>query len=460
MSRRGARFRRGASRHIAGLAVLCLCAAVAARAAQPAAQPVAQPAAAPAAPLPIDLPTALRLAGAQNLDVQIAATAVDEARANRSSALEKFLPSLTPGIARTHHEGTAQAVDGSIVDVTKSSYTTGVTLSAQVPLGEALYGVLQSRQLLAAADATLGAQRQDALLAAAQDYLELVRAAAQVGVAREALAASTSYEQQLGEAVRLGIAFRGDELRVRTQSQKLQIDVQQSEQQQQLAAARLVQTLHLDPLVRLQPADAAPLPLRLAGTDASLEALLAQARAERPEVARSRAQLAAADAARRGVLYGPAIPAIGAQAFGGEFGANRDNLGSSRDYYLGLSWRIGPGGLFDLGRIRAGDARLRAAQLADAKLDDDIARQVVQARAQVESLRAQVQLGDATVAAAGETLRLTRERKQLGVGTVLEDIQAQQELVRARTQYFSSVTDLNKAQYTLLRALGGIGAVK
>jgi len=33
-------------------------------------------------------------------------------------------------------------------------------------------------------------------------------------------------------------------------------------------------------------------------------------------------------------------------------------------------------------------------------------------------------------------------------------------LVRARTQYFGSVTDLNKAQYALLRALGGISATK
>ena len=38
----------------------------------------------------IDLATALRLAGAQNLDVQLARNAVDEAHANYASAVERF----------------------------------------------------------------------------------------------------------------------------------------------------------------------------------------------------------------------------------------------------------------------------------------------------------------------------------------------------------------------------------
>ena len=50
---------------------------------------------------PIDLATTLRLAGAQNLDVQLARTAVDEARANYASAIERFLPTLAAGVRRS-----------------------------------------------------------------------------------------------------------------------------------------------------------------------------------------------------------------------------------------------------------------------------------------------------------------------------------------------------------------------
>jgi outer membrane protein TolC len=406
--------------------------------------------------LAIDLPAVMALAGARNLDVQAAVLAADEARAARTSALERFLPSLSPAIASTRHEGTTQAADGTILDVTKTSYTAGLTLAAQVPLGESVYGALQARQLVKAADAATDVQRQDSLLAAVQQYFELVRARAQLAIAREALEVSQSYGRQLEEAVSTGIAFKGDALRVQTQSQRLQIGVQQAEVGQRQAAARLVQILNLDPATVLQPAEAEPRALSVAGVAGSETELLAQALRDRPELVRSAAQVEAATAAHRATTIGPAIPSIGAQAFGGQFGANAGSAGASRDYYLGLNWRIGAGGLFDMGRIRAANARERGVRLGDEKLRAEVARQVVESHAQVVGLREQARLGESAVAAAAETLRLTRDRKQLGVGTVLEDIQAQQELVSARSQWLTAVTELDKAQYALLRALGGL----
>jgi len=403
---------------------------------------------------PIDLPAVLRLAGAQNLDVQLAQQALNEARANRTSALQKFLPALSPAISSARHEGTTQAADGTILDVEKRSYTAGVTLGAQVPLGEAIFTALQSRQLVDAAEASLRAQEQDSLLAAVQEYFELLRAEAQIAVVREALAASSNYEQQLGEAVKTGIAFRGDELRVRTQTQRLLIEEQQAVEQQRIAGARLVRSLHLDPLVMLEPADTEPLPLAITDVDTPLTTLLQQAYMNREELARSAAQLGAATEARRGAIYGPMIPSLTAQAFGGQFGTNAGSAASSRDYYLGIGWRIGPGGLFDLGRVRASNSKLATAELADQKLRDEVARQVIEAGTHASSAQQQLKLAERTLESATETFRLTRERKQLGVGSVLEDIQAQQELLRARTLYVGAITELNKAQYGLMRATG------
>jgi outer membrane protein TolC len=52
-------------------------------------------------------------------------------------------------------------------------------------------------------------------------------------------------------------------------------------------------------------------------------------------------------------------------------------------------------------------------------------------------------------------LRLTRERKQYGVGVVPEDIQAQQDLTLARSEYLTALAEYNKAQYALSKAAGG-----
>ena len=73
----------------------------------------------------------------------------------------------------------------------------------------------------------------------------------------------------------------------------------------------------------------------------------------------------------------------------------------------------------------------------------------------VQSLWAQIALSERNLGTASETLRLTRERKRYGVGIVLEDIQAQQDLTQARSEYFSALAEYNKAQYALNKAVGG-----
>ncbi|PYI87439.1 MAG: hypothetical protein DME26_06165 [Verrucomicrobia bacterium] len=68
---------------------------------------------------PIDLPTVLRLANAQNLDIQIARERLKEAKANHESAVEQFFPWISPNAAFRRHENRIQAVDGTMLDVSR-----------------------------------------------------------------------------------------------------------------------------------------------------------------------------------------------------------------------------------------------------------------------------------------------------------------------------------------------------
>jgi outer membrane protein TolC len=406
----------------------------------------------------IDLAAALRLARAQNLDVQIARERLNEAKANHGQAMARFLPWISAGVGFRRHEGRTQAVGGELLDVDKQSIAIGPTVTAQVDIGDALFATLAARQLLDASNAAVTVQQQDSTLNAATGYFDLARAKALVEVARDALQTSASYEQQVRAAVAAGVAFKGDELRVLTQTERYRIALAQAQQQQRAAAARLAELLYLDPAVELVPRDEELLPLALMKTDASLDALIEQALQSRAELQRSRALAEAAREDKNNAVYGPLIPSLGAQAFLGEFGGGRGgadgDFASSRDYYVGLNWRLGPGGLFDLTRIHASKSRLSTAELNVEKVSFGIKRQVVESRARVQAASEQMTASRSSLAAAAETLRLTRERKQLGVGIVLEDIQAQQELVRARTDYLSAITEFNKAQYELSKSLG------
>ena len=408
---------------------------------------------------PIDLPTTLRLAGAQNLDIQIAREHLSEAQANRQSALEQFLPWLAPGVTYHRRDGVAQSVpSGVISDAHFQSYYPGVSLSAQMALGDALYNSLAAKQLVRASDQALETQRQDSTLSAAQGYFDLAKAKTLVEVVRQALLTSQDYQQQLHAGVAAGIAFRGDELRVQSQTEHFEITLRQALEQQRVAAANLAQLLHLDSRVELIPQETELVPITLIETNAPLDRLVEQALASRPELKQSQAFVSATRAGKNGAVYGPLIPAVGAQVFGGGLGGGPDggpsHFGAAGDYTVGLSWKIGPGGLFDSGRVNATKARLAAAQLSDDRLRDVIISQVVAGLARVQSLAAQIELAKHNLATAGETLRLTRERKQFGVGAVLEDIQAQQDLNQARSDFVTALAEYNKAQYALNKATG------
>jgi len=406
----------------------------------------------------IDLPTALRLAGAQNLDVKIAQERLREARANHQSAVAQFFPWISPGIIYRQHEDKIQDVSGNIIDADKYSYAPGATVGVQLDLGDAIYKSLAAKQIVKAADHALEAQRQETVLAAVQGYFELALAQGTVGVAGEAVRISGDYETQLGSAVETGIAFKGDLLRARVQAERNRAVLQQAKEQLRIAAARLAQVLRLDPVVELVTRDSDLAPLALLATNTALDPLVSQALDSRPELKQSQSLIAAARDTKNGAVYGPLIPTLGAQGFWGGLGGGRegigDTFGGQQDYIVGASWRIGPGGLLDRGRMRSAESRLKIAELSSGKLRDDATRQVIEAFTRWQSLGDQLTTTKRALAAAEEGLRLAQQRKEFAVGVVLETIQAEQDLTRTRLDYLKSVAEFNKAQYSLSRAIG------
>src|SRR6185369_3163597 len=134
------------------------------------------------------------------------------------------------------------------------------------------------------------------------------------------LKTSQDYEQQLHEAVGAGIAFKGDELRIQTQTKQYQITLRQATEQQRLAGVELARVLHLDARVELVPQDTGLTRLTLFDPRASASALVDEALRSRPEVQQSQAFVSAARQTRNGAVYGPLIPSFNAQAFGGGLG--------------------------------------------------------------------------------------------------------------------------------------------
>src|SRR6185312_1879668 len=124
---------------------------------------------------------------------------------------------------------------------------------------------------------------------------------------------------------------------------------------------------------------------------------------------------------------------------GGADGALSDYM-ATHDYVVGLSWRLGPGGLFDFSRTEAANSALQTEKLTGERLHDDIAQEVVQAYTAARAGLDQIGLARRPSVPARQAPNPTLNRPRSGVYGVLEVIQAQQDLTQARADYAQALT--------------------
>ena len=156
---------------------------------------------------PIDLASALKLAGVRDLDVAIARERVIIALAELDQAKALWLPSLFLGPQWNRHDGQAQVVEGTVRNISKSSLFLGGSaaagpnsagpvlaggpanlsgLTSVLRFSDAIFEPLAARQSVVARKAGVSAATNDALLGLAEAYLDLQQAAGRIQVAREA----------------------------------------------------------------------------------------------------------------------------------------------------------------------------------------------------------------------------------------------------------------------------------
>jgi outer membrane protein TolC len=409
----------------------------------------------------IDLATALRLAGMNDLDLALVREAENQAKAANDAATLRFFPWLNAGASYTKETGAAQAFAGQVSSVNQQLYERSLAVNLPLDLGNALFEKLAARQLRSAAAYDTAAQHNDTLFAAASAYFDLVNAVAGEDIAREAVRISQDYEQQLDRGYRAGLINRSELLRVSVQTQRDEVVLRQAKAAVRSASAALATRLRLDPTIDLEPTERLVAPPTLVPVDMPVQALVKDALAFRPELKASAATVAAADEERIAAKYGPLIPSLAGQAIYGQLrGGSNGNVGdymSAHEYTVGLNWRLGPGGLFDFSRTEAANSQLRHQRLTDAKLHDDIAQEVADAYEAARAGLDQMGLARRSVELAEQSLKLSEERKEFGVYAVLEVIQAQQDLTQARRDYAEALTQYAKAQYGLARATARIG---
>ncbi|MFZ9344780.1 MAG: TolC family protein [Opitutales bacterium] len=406
----------------------------------------------------IDLPSVLRLAGADSGEVRIAQERLAEARAREDGTLWQMFPVISPGVTYRNHSGQLQDIVGQVTDITKSSFGAGATLQLSLEIGESTYRRLAAKQMTLAAEHRLESERRRMLLAAAEAYFELTAAQAAADLQEDAVRLASDLHRQVSAAVAAGLAAKGAEHRAFAQLTRAQIRREQARDARRGAAARLAEVVRLPVDVDLTPADRRPVAIAVPGSDRKLDALVQTALARRPEIAEAERLDSAAQENLAGAKYAPLWPTLGAQVFGGGLGGSpssaRDDWGRSTDTQVTLSWRIGAGGLLDSSRVRAAEAAAAQGRLGIERIRDAVTREVVEAHAAVHATSAAVKSAQAGLKSAEDGLKLAAQRRDFAVGAVMETLQSQQDAVQARLEAVRSVADLNKARHRLKAAVG------
>ncbi len=185
---------------------------------------------------------------------------------------------------------------------------------------------------------------------------------------------------------------------------------------------------------------------------ADLDALLAEADANRPEVGRA---IAAEGVARAGRSQARAslVPQVAAQGIVGASGTSFADRASS--------WIVGAEARWNLSFGGAERARLRAAAAAEtrAAAEADEARagvhvEVVTALRRLQAADARLAAGRAAVRQAQEAERIVRDRFEAGLATVTDLLRATSAVLDADAQRSSASVDALVADAQLRRALG------
>lgn len=128
-----------------------------------------------------------------------------------------------------------------------------------------------------------------------------------------------------------------------------------------------------------------------------------------------------------------------------------------QDYRLTLEWATDHLGHGDRAVLERNEALLGQARVRQNQIEDQVTQEVLVALANVSANEEKMDLSREQVDAASASVSLTESRLREGLAIPYQVIQAQESLVRARTNQIQSIIEYNKSELELLGSLGGIG---
>jgi len=426
-------------------------------------------------PFPVDLPTALRLAGARNWNTELAAERVREARAALDAAEVMWMPSLIGGVGYNYHDGQIQATPGTVSDFRRSSVFVGggaltgnapltggsggpLRLSVDLSLADAIFGPLVARRQLDVALARESTTFNDTLRDAALAYFGLVAAQGQLANRRADQLDAEALLRQTEAFVKAGKGSNADTTRIAADVERRRQRSAAAEGDVAVASALLARQLRLDPSTTLFALEKQAVPVDLLNESETLAGLVDVAVESRPELDAGRATVDATGSARTAEDWRPWLPhlllGVSAGGFAGGPGGDFGGMDGRSDFDVLAVWKLDNMGWGTSAARQAASSRERQAELTLSRSRDVVVTEVTTAWHRLLASRKRLAISQRRLKQAGESLRLHRLRIRSLLGLPLEAQQSVEGLSQARQDRLEAIIGYNREQVRLLRAIG------
>jgi outer membrane protein len=396
-------------------------------------------------PLTLEQAVATALAHQPLLLSARAQTRAAKARASQGNSF--LLPQAGLTASATRSQAPSSFGGGS---TTGDVYSLGLSASQTLFDANAWYGASAGRSAAAAQVETERATRLAVVLAVETAWYQAAAARDLVEVAKETLANREAHLAQVKGFVEVGTRPEIDLAQARADRSSSVVQVIATENSFATAHAQLNQAMGVAASTDYALAPAALVPL--AGEEGSIEALLAEALAARPEVA-ARARQREAQVATVRAAQGGYLPAVGATGKLGEVGPAVDETQRTWSAGVTLTWNLFAGG-YTSARTSEAQANLDALDADDEAFRQQVRLDLEQARLAVRSAKAGLEATAEVVVNARERLRLAEARYQAGLGSGLELSDAQVAVTDAAAQEVKARFTLATARAQLAQSLG------
>ena len=402
----------------------------------------------------ITVDEAARRALAANHDLLSARENIESASGRKNQALQRYLPSISAGMGlqRTLDDSLFIAPGVKTPVTNQNNYGIDYSLSQTLIDWSAFKSIQAANRNLDATKFDYQQARADIVLLAKQQYYTLLRAQLLAEVADSALIVSQQDLRRVQSLFDLGMVARGDVLKAQVRQSQSQLEVISTRNVVVLERARLAALMGQEPNDDLSAArDVTPTP---AVVDSA--AVFNEALANRNDLKAAEAALAASNANLGAAKAGYYPTVRGAIRYGHNDPEGFDLGEESRTRTGSVSVNIP---IFESiwgtkGAIQQSRAARNQAGYAYDKLRLDVQVEIREAVSTARQANEGLLVAQEQVGSAEEDLKLSQEKYNVGSGTILELIDAQVALVRARSNYVQALTQVRVAEAALERVRG------